>query len=60
MFIKDKLFYYLQQTASDVPRFDGQPKLHKLGVPICPILDILVPNFTILNKYSVTILKTIK
>ena len=37
-FIDNKLYYYLKPTNSPVPRIYGQPKIHKPGVPICPIL----------------------
>ena len=33
-FIDNKLYYYLKPTDSPVPRFYGQPKIHKPGVPI--------------------------
>ena len=42
-FLKDNKFtdnklYYLKPTDSPVPRIYGQLKIHKPGVPICPIL----------------------
>ena len=37
-FIDNKL-YYLKPADSPAPRFDGQPKLHKPGVPIRPIVS---------------------
>ena len=36
-FIDNKLYYYLKPTDSPAPRFYGQPKIHKPGVPIRPI-----------------------
>ena len=33
------LYYYLKPTDSPMPRFYGQPKIHKPGVPICPIVS---------------------
>ena len=42
-FIDNKLYYYLKPTDSPAPRFYGQPKIHKVGVP---------------NKYIANILKT--
>ena len=33
-FIDNKLYYYLKPTDSPAPRFYGQPKIHKPGVPI--------------------------
>ena len=35
-FIDNKLYYYLKPTDSPAPRFCGQPKTHKPGVPIRP------------------------
>ena len=37
-FIDNKL-YYLKPTDLPAPRFYGQPKMHKPGVPICPIVS---------------------
>ena len=36
-FIDNKI-YYLKSTDSPVPRFYGQPKINKLGVPVRPIV----------------------
>ena len=33
-FVDNKLFRYLKPTNSPVPRFYGQPKIHKPRVPI--------------------------
>ena len=38
-FIDNKLYYYLKPTDSPAPRFYGQPKIHRPGVPICPIVS---------------------
>ena len=38
-FIDNKLYYYLKPTDSPAPRFYGQPKIHKPGVPIRPIVS---------------------
>ena len=38
-FIDNKLYYYLKLTGSPAPRFYGQPKKHKPGVPIRPIVS---------------------
>ena len=38
-FIDNKLYYHLKPTDSPAPRFYGQPKIHKLGVPIRPIVS---------------------
>ena len=32
--IIDKLYYYLKLIYSSTPRYYGQPKIHKPGVPI--------------------------
>ena len=37
-FIDNKFYYYLKPIDSPVARFHGQPKIHKPGVPICPIV----------------------
>ena len=38
-FIDNKLYYYLKPTDSPAPRFYGQPKTHKPGVHIRPIVS---------------------
>ena len=38
-FIYNKLYYYLKPTDSRMPRFYGQPKTHKPGVPIRSIVS---------------------
>ena len=38
-FIDNKLYCYLKPTDSPAPRFYGQPKTHKPGVPIRPIVS---------------------
>ena len=54
-FIDKKIYYYLKPTGSSAPRFYGQPKIHKSGVSICPIVsNSLLYN---LNKYIAKILK---
>ena len=37
-FIDNKLCYFLKPTDTHMPRFYGQPKLHKPGVPVRPIV----------------------
>ena len=49
-FIDNKLYYYLKPTDSPAPRFYGQPKIHKPGVPIRPIFHIVAPCCTILTN----------
>ena len=40
-FIDNKLFYYLRPTASPAPRFYCQPRIHKPGVSIRPIVKYI-------------------
>ena len=48
-FIDNKL-YYLRPTDSLVARFYGQPKIHKPGVPIHPIVSYSGSSLYSLNK----------
>ena len=57
-FIDNKLCYYLKPTDSPAPIFYGQPKIHKLGVPIHPIVSYSGSPLYSLNKYIANILKT--
>ena len=57
-FIDNKLYYYLKHTDSPAPRFYGQPKIHKPGVPIRPIVSYSGSPLYNLNKYIANILKT--
>ena len=56
-FTDHKLYYYLKPTDSPVPRFYGQPKIHKSGVPVCPIVSYSGSPLYNLNKYIAKILK---
>ena len=56
-FIDNKLYYYLKPTDSPAPRFYGQPKIHKPGVPIRPIVSYSGSPLYNLNKYIANILK---
>ena len=56
-FIDNKLYYYLKPTDSPAPRFYGQPKIHKPGVPIRPIVSYSGSPLYNPNKYIVNILK---
>ena len=56
-FIDNKLYYYLKPTVLLAPTFYGQPKIHKPGVPIRPIVSYSGSMFYNLNKYIVNILK---
>ena len=38
-FIDNKLYHYLKPTDLCMPRFYGQPKIHKPGVPIHSIVS---------------------
>ena len=56
-FTDNKLYYYLKPTDSPAPRFYGQPKIHKPGVPIRPTVSYSgFPKYN-LNKYIANILK---
>ena len=56
--IDNKLCYYLKPTDSPAPRFYDQPKIHKPGVPIRPIVSYSGSPLYNLNKYIANILKT--
>ena len=56
-FIDNKLCYYVKRTNSPAPRFYGQTKIHKSGVPIGPIVSYSGSPFYNLNKYIDNILK---
>ena len=56
-FIDNKLYYYLKPTDLPVPRFYGQPKIHKPGVPISPIVSYTGSLLYNLNKYVANIFK---
>ena len=56
-FIDSKLHYYLKPTASPAPRFYGQPKIHKPGVPIRPIVSYSGSPLYNVNKYIANSLK---
>ena len=56
-FIDNKLYYYAKPTDLPEPRFHGQPKIHKPGVPIRPIVSYSDSPLSNLNKYIANILK---
>ena len=56
-FIANKLYYYLKHTDLPAPSFYGQPKTHKTGVPIRPIVSYSGSPLYSLNKYIVNILE---
>ena len=56
-FIDNKIYYYIKPLDSPAPRFYGQPKIHKLGVPIRPIVSYSGSPLYNLNKYIANILK---
>ena len=60
MFIDNKLYYYLKSTDSPAPRFYGQPKIYKPGVPIRPIVSYSGSPLYNLDKYVANILKNAK
>ena len=49
-FIDNKLHYYLKPADSPAPRFYGQPKIHKPGVPIRPIVSYSCSHFAFLTN----------
>ena len=51
------MYYYLKSTDSPEPRFYGQPKIHKPGVPIRPIVSYSGFPLCNLYKYIANILK---
>ena len=55
-FIGNKL-YYLKPTDSPAPRFHDQPKIHRPGVHISPIVSYSGSQLYNLNKYVANILK---
>ena len=55
--IDNKLYYYLKPTDSPAPRFYVQPKIHKSGVPIRPVVSYSGSPLYNLNKYIANILK---
>ena len=50
-FTDNKLYYYLKPTDSPAPRFYGQPKIRKPGVPIRPIISYSGSPLYSLNKF---------
>ena len=56
-FIDNKIYYYLKPTDSSAPRFYGQPKIHKPGIPIRPFVSYSGSPWYNLNKYIANILK---
>ena len=54
----NKLCCYLKPTDSSTPRFYVQPKIHKPGVPVRPIVSCSGSPLYNLNKYIANILKT--
>ena len=55
-FINNNLYNHLEPTDSSVPIFSGQPKIHKPGVPIRPIVSYCGSPLYNLNKYIANIL----
>ena len=57
--INNKLYCYLNPTDLPAPRFYGQPKIHKLGVPMRLIVSYSTPRCKILTNEQLTFLKLI-
>ena len=55
--IDNELYYYLKPTDSPAPRSYGQLKIHKPGVPICPIVSYSGSPLYNLSKFIANILK---
>ena len=56
-FIDNNLYYYLKPTDSPAPRFYGQPKIYRPGVPIRPIVSYSGFPLHNFHKYIANILK---
>ena len=56
-FIDNKIYYYIKPLDSSAPWFYGQPKIHKLGVPIRPIVSYSASLLYNPNKYIADSLK---
>ena len=56
-FIDNKLYYYLKPTDLPAPRFYGQPKIHKPGVPMRRTVSYSDSPLYNHNKYIANILK---
>ena len=57
VFFDNKLYYYLKPNDSPAPRFYSQPKIHKPGFPMHPIVSYSgSPSYNI-NKYIANMLK---
>ena len=56
-FIYNKLYCYQKPTDSPAPKFCGQPKIHKSGVPIHPIVSYSGSSLYNLKKNIANILK---
>lgn len=55
----NKQTYYLIPTANIAPQIYGTPKIHKLGTPLCPIVDSIGPVTYKLSKALAEIVKPI-
>jgi len=49
--IDEKLFWKLHSTSSNVPTLYGQPKIHKAGLPMRPIISSIGAYNYFLSKY---------
>ena len=54
---RKKLYYCFKPTALYVPRFYGRPTIHKLAVPIRPIVSNSGSSLYNLSKYIASILE---
>ena len=55
--IKQDKYYWLHCSKAAMPRFYGLPKIHKVNVPLCPIVSFVnSPTYNI-SKFSSKIIK---
>ena len=55
--IKQDKYYWLHCSKAVMPRFCGLPKIHKVNVPLCPIVSFVnSPSYNI-SKFSSIIIK---
>ena len=58
--ISSKEFFQLKPTGSRIPRLYGLPKIHKQGVPLRPILDMVGSPYHELAKWLAEKLKPLR
>ena len=58
--IDSKLFENLKPTGSNIPRLYGLPKIHKDGIPLRPILDMVTSPYHTVAKWLNKIIDPIR